>query len=338
MTRHSPAVSVLMPVRNGVKHLDEAMRSLVTQTFDDFEVIVVDDGSTDGTWDCLEHWASDDHRIRLFRSRPRGIVDALEIARAQARARYLARMDADDIADRRRFALQWALLMDEPEVAGCGCGVRYFPNSVVRAGARRYEKWLNSVRSPEDVARSVWVECPLAHPTFFLRTDVVEAGGGYQDHGWPEDYDLILRVHLAGHRLANVPAVLHHWREGADRLSRIDHRYKPEAFLRCRVHYLCLGPLKDARDVIVWGAGPVGKSFARAAQDFGIRVVAFVELDPRKIGQEIHGAPVLGVTEALRIRGPLHAAAVGQYGARARIEGLLEEAGLVGGKDFVAVA
>ncbi|HBV06622.1 MAG TPA: glycosyl transferase family 2, partial [Gemmatimonadetes bacterium] len=105
-----------MPVRNGVKHLDEAMRSLVTQIFDDFEVIVVDDGSTDGTWDHLERWASDDQRIRLFRSRPRGIVDALEIARAQARARYLARMDADDIADRRRFALQWALLMDEPTV------------------------------------------------------------------------------------------------------------------------------------------------------------------------------------------------------------------------------
>ena len=67
-------------------------------------------------------------------------------------------------------------------------------------------------------------------------------------------------------------------------------------------------------------------------------MVAFVELDPRKIGQEIHGAPVLGVKEALRIHGPLHAAAVGQYGARARIEVLLEEAGLVEGEDFVAVA
>ncbi|HBV06621.1 MAG TPA: glycosyl transferase, partial [Gemmatimonadetes bacterium] len=135
-------------------------------------------------------------------------------------------------------------LMDEPTVAGCGCGVRYFPNSVVRAGARRYENWLNSVRSHEDVARAVWVECPLAHPTFFLRADVVDAVGGYQDHGWPEDYDLILRMHLAGHRLANVPDVLHQWREDTDRLSRTDHRYKPEAFLRGRVHYLCLGPLK----------------------------------------------------------------------------------------------
>ena len=82
----------------------------------------------------------------------------------------------------------------------------------------------------------------------------------------------------------------------------------------------------------------MGKSFARAAQDSGIGVVAFVELDPRKIGQEIHGAPVLGVKDALRIRGPLHAAAVGQYGARARIEGLLDEAGLVVGKDFLAIA
>ncbi|MGB1657216.1 MAG: glycosyltransferase [Longimicrobiales bacterium] len=338
MTRDSPAVSVLMPVRDGGAHLYEAMDSLVAQTFGDFEVIVVNDGSVDGTAAELERWTSRDDRIRVLTSKPVGIVRALETARGEARGRFLARMDADDIADPRRLALQYDFLDAHPRVSGCGCGVRYFPEEHVRDGARRYEAWINGIRSPSGVNRAIWVECPIAHPTFFLRSEAVAEVGGYQDHGWPEDYDLILRMHAAGHDLANVPEILHLWREGAARLSRTDARYAPEAFLSCRVHHLLQGPLGEGRPVVVWGAGPVGKSFARALQARGTRVTAFVDLNPRKIGQEIHGAPVLEPAKGLEIRGPLHAAAVGQPGARGRIEALLEGGGMVPGVDFVAVA
>lgn len=337
MTR-TPTVSILMPVRNGGDHLYEALDSMVAQTFRDFELLVVDDGSTDETPARLDSWRERDDRIRVIGSGPVGIVSALELARAQARGRYLARMDADDIADRGRLERQYALLESRPEIAGCGCGVRYFPDELVRDGARRYEAWINAVRSPQDVARAVWVECPLAHPTFFLRAAAVDAVGGYTDEGWPEDYDLVLRLHRAGYRLANVPEVLHAWRESGGRLSRTSPRYSPDAFLRCRVHHLMEGPLAGGRHVVVWGAGPVGKGFARAIQARGARVVAFVELDPRKIGQEIHGAPVVETDRALEMRGPLHAAAVGQPGARRRIEGLLAGAGMTPGEDFVAVA
>ena len=338
MSNDSPAVSVLMPVRDGQVYLDEAIDSLRAQTFVDFEILIVDDGSTDDTPAQLERWARKDDRIRVIRSRPVGIVHALELGRAEARGRYLARMDVDDVADPDRFALQFAMLEHDPTLSGCGCGVRYFPAEAVRDGARRYEAWINSIRSPDDVARAVWVECPLAHPTFFLRSTSVEDVGGYADTGWPEDYDLILRLHRAGHRLANVAQVLHLWRERADRLSRTDVRYSRSSFLRCRVHHLVRGPLAHGHDVVVWGAGPVGKTFARALQEQGIRVAAFVELDPRKIGQEIHGAPVLDTVQALEMHGSLHAAAVGQPGARARIEALLEGAGMAPGVDFIAVA
>ena len=338
VSNESPAVSVLMPVRDGQVYLDEAMSSLLAQTFADFEILVVDDGSTDDTPGQLERWVREDERIRVISSEPVGIVHALELGRAEARGRYLARMDVDDVADPHRFAAQFAMLENHPMLSGCGCGVRYFPTEAVRDGARRYEAWINSIRSPDEVARSVWVECPLAHPTFFLRSTSVEEVGGYADTGWPEDYDLILRLHRAGHQLANVPRVLHRWRERVDRLSRTDLRYSLGSFLRCRVHHLVRGPLAHGRDVVVWGAGPVGKTFARALQKEGIRVAAFVELDPRKIGQEIHGAPVLDTVQALELRGSLHAAAVGQLGARARIEALLEGAGMAPGADFIAVA
>ena len=311
-----PRVSVLLPVRDGGRWLDDAVDSILGQTLEDLELIVVDDGSTDDTALRLGACAARDPRVRPIPQPPSGIVAALERARAAARGRYLARMDADDVSDPTRLERQLALVEADATLAGCGCGVRYFPRRIVRAGARRYEAWINRAVTPERVEAALFVECPLAHPTFFLRADAVEAVGGYRDRGWPEDYDLVLRLWRAGHRLGNVPEVLHHWRERRDRLSRTHPAYTPEAFLACKVHHLRRSLLADGREAVVWGAGPVGKAFSRALQEAGTGVAAFVDLDPRKIGQEIHGAPVLDTEAGLRARGPLHLAAVGPFWRR----------------------
>lgn len=350
-----PTVSVLMPLRNAAPHLDEALASLVSQRFDDLEVVCVDDGSTDETAEIVDRWSARDPRVRLDRQAARGIVPALTRAHALSRGRLLARMDGDDIAAPNRILRQVEWLEVEPTSAGCGCHVRYFPRRDVRAGARRYEGWLNSMRGVDDVAASIFVECPLAHPTFVLRRAAFEEVGGYRDVPWPEDYDLVFRLWAGGHRLGVVPEVLHEWREHPERLSRVDSRYALDAFRACKVHYLLRTLLSEPRPVVVWGAGPVGKGWARALQAEGVRVVAFVDVDPRKIGQTIHGAPVLdgasypgagldelfgagwGPYDAASAR-PLHLAAVGQPGARDRIIGLLEGAGSRALEDFVAVA
>jgi len=333
-----PPISILIPVRNGAAHLGEAIDSLESQTLPDFEVIVVDDGSTDDTPEMLHQWAGRDPRVRVLRQAPEGIVKALEVGRAEARGDFLARMDADDVADPRRLALQFAHMRDSPGTWALGSQVEYFPDEVVRDGARRYQAWMNASLGSEAIERELFVECPLAHPTFFLRAEAVAAIGGYRDVGWAEDYDLLLRLWMAGGRLDRVPEVLLHWRESPDRLSRRHDRYSPEAFCRCKVHYLIEGfGLKD-RACLIWGAGPVGKAFSRAFAAEGIRVAGFSEVDPRKIGQEIHGAPVFDTRGALNQAGVLHLCAVGQPGARATLRSLLVEAGRVEMRDFVAVA
>lgn len=336
--RASPPITVLLPVRNGEDHLAEAAASLEAQTDPDFEVLAVDDGSTDATPDILFEWAARDRRVRVVRQPASGIVAALELGRSQARGAYLARMDADDVCEPHRFAAQRALLESEPALAGCGAQVRYFPRHHLRDGARSYEEWLNGAATPEEVARELFVECPLAHPTFFLRSAAVETVGGYRDRGWPEDYDLVLRLWRGGGGLANVPRVLLHWREGMGRLSRTDPAYAPSSFLACKVHHLRRTFLAAGRPAAVWGAGPVGKAFARALLAAGTPVAAFVEVDPRKIGQEIHGAIVLDTPGGLSLRGVLHLAAVGQPGGRSTLRGILSGAGLEELRDFVAVA
>jgi len=334
----TPLVSVLLPVRDGLPHLGEAIESLEAQTLGDFEVVAVDDGSIDETAEVLAEWARRDARVRVVRQPALGIVGALERARAEAYAPYLARMDADDVSEPARLTAQLALMEARPELVACGCGVTYFPHDTVREGALRYQAWINAAVTPEEIERELFVECPLAHPTFFLRASAVEAAGGYRDRGWPEDHDLLLRLWAAGGRLGKVAEPLLRWREGPDRLSRTDARYGPEAFLACKVHHLGRTLLQGKTGVVVWGAGPVGKAAARALASSGTTVLAFVEVDPRKIGQEIHGAPVLDASGGLGIRGGLHLAAVGQPGARERVRGLLRGAGLSELEDFVAIA
>ena len=338
-----PRVSVLLPCRNAAAALAEAATSLERQHYRDFEVLAVDDGSSDTTPDQLVAWARRDPRVRVIRQAPRGIVAALQTAAAEARGDLLARMDADDISHPERLGRQVALLDDRPTLAACGTGVRYFPRERVRDGARRYERWLNSLVEPSDLARDMFVECPIAHPTLMVRARAFSDAGGYREAGWPEDYDLVLRLWAAGCHLANVPKVLLEWREDAHRISRSDPRYHADAFRRCKVHWLLRTLLRPAEDrrlrpAVVWGAGPVGKSFALELLRQGVRVAAFVDLDPRKMGQEIHGARVIAPEAVDAYRHGLVLGAVGAPGGRAAIRAALVERGWTELVDYVMVA
>lgn len=332
-----PRVSVLLPCRDAAPHLAEALGSLAAQSYDDLEIVAVDDGSTDATRSILRAWAARDPRLRVLASAGQGIVAALRTAAENAAGDLLARMDADDVAEPDRLERQVAALEAAPELAGCGTGVHYFPRALVRDGSLEYECWLNSLTSPEAVLRDRFVECPVAHPALLLRRDALVAVGGYRDPGWPEDYDLVLRLLAAGHPLTNLPEVLLHWRERPGRLSRTDARYSHDSFRRCKLHYLL--PIVERFDgVVVWGAGPVGKGFARGLLERGVRVRAFVDLDPRKIGQTTHGAPVIHPDRINDCRGALVLAAVAGPRARGEIREALNGAGWREGEDYLAVA
>jgi glycosyltransferase involved in cell wall biosynthesis len=334
----APPLSVLLPVRNGAAHLVPALESVFAQSYSSFEIVAVDDGSEDATPHLLRDLALRDSRLRVLSQEARGIVSALELARSRAEGRYLARMDADDVALPERFERQMELVASERRIVVCGTGISYFPRNVVRAGARRYEAWINALVDHESMERDLFVECPIPHPTLLVRADVLELLGGYRDRGWPEDYDLILRLWEAGARFGKVPEVLLRWREGRDRLSRTDAVYSSESFLRCKVHFLLRTHLRNGRRVMVWGAGPVGKAFARELLRQGGRLVAFADLDPRKVGQEIHGVPVVHPDGAYRYTDVFSVAAVAQPGARDEIREDLTARGRRQNIDFVAVA
>jgi len=336
-SRGRPLISVVLPVRDGAATLDAALESLRAQTFTDFEVLIVDDGSRDHSPRIARAWEQRDDRFRLLRDGP-GIVAALQRGLAESRGPYIARMDADDRCHPERLAAQLDLLERSPALAGCGTGVRYVPQSTVTPRAAEYAIWLNSMTTWETVAANIFVECPLAHPTFMFRRTALAAVGGYRDRAWPEDYDLLLRLWRSGHRFVAVPRVLLDWGNEPGRLSRTHPAYSLAAFRACRVHHLRRSLLTGRDGVVVWGAGPTGKRLAVEFQRQGVRVAAFIEVDPRKIGQVIHGVPVCDAGTAGEFKAALHVGAVARSAGRAEVRTVAREAGLEDGVDFVSMA
>ena len=335
-------VSVLIPAYNAESTVEPALASMLRQTFAGFEIVVVNDGSTDSTARILDSTAGRDHRVRVIHTPQRGIIDALNTGIAECRGELIARMDADDVSHPRRLAMQVALMDERPDVSVCGTLVRMFPRQQLLGGLARYEQWLNSLVTSDQIARDIFVESPLAHPSVMMRREELVELGGYQDHGWAEDYDLWLRYFVAGKRFAKVEETLVFWRQSEGRLTFTDPRYSVENFLRAKAHYLAQaisGSLLSAQQcVILWGAGKTGRRLSKHLLREGIDLSAVIDIDPAKIGRTLRGKPIVGVGYLHGRRDAFVIAAVSSHGARELIREQLRGLGLSEGLDFVCAA
>ena len=343
-----PKVSILLPVRDAAPWLAEALESIEAQTFSDFEVVAVDDGSTDGSGEILLRHARRDSRIVVVTGdrHEQGVVGALNTGLARVRGALVARMDADDRSDPRRLAVQIEAIRANSSLAAATCRVVPFPESALGDGMRRYFEWQNGLLRPEDLRRDRFVESPLMASSLMVRTQVLaEELGGWADTGWAEDWDLLLRLWESGHRIVRVPETLHGWRIHEAQATQTHPRYSEDRFLAARAHFLAreLRRVAGNRTVRILGAGPVGKRLARALAEEDFDVDGFIDVDPKKIGGRISGPtrkwPVdsMDALFAEKPR-PYAVSAVGLAGGRQRVRALLEEKGWTEGEDFVVAA
>lgn len=337
-----PDISVLLPCYNASETIEETLISLQNQTYPDFEVICVDDGSTDGTAAILESWGKKDPRFVLLKKEHQGVVGAANAGLEVCRGEMVVRMDADDLCHPERVQLQRDYLLKNPDVAVVGSLVKGFPEDQIGEGFQLYYSWLNSLVNHEDITREIFIESPIANPCAAFRKSWIRDLGGYQDQGWPEDYDLWLRFYLAGARFAKIPQVLLEWREHPERLTHQDPRYSLENFLRCKSHYIARGPARDRDAVFVWGAGMTGRRLSKHLVRDGLPLVAFVDVDPKKIGNTRRGKPIISSDELLqeweKYKNPVLLTAVRARKAAPLIRESLDELGLVEGKEWWAAA
>ncbi|MBN1433933.1 glycosyltransferase [Candidatus Fermentibacterales bacterium] len=339
MGPESPAaITVLLPFRDAREHIYESLESLRAQTLEDFEVLMVDDGSSDGSRAIAESFRSRDSRFRLLDSPGHGLVDALNAGLAAACGEWIARHDADDVCHPDRLEAQAAMARSMPPRSVVSCMVESFRKGGVRKGYRLYEQWLNSLVDHEQIVRGIFIESPVPHPTAFYRREEVMAAGGYSDGDYPEDYELWLRLWAGGFTFRRVPAVLLYWRDHPRRLSRTDPRYSVTSFYRIKASYLRKVPCLAGGSVTVWGSGQAGRRLSGFLLREGFVVEAFVTIVPERVGRTLRGVTIVS-PDSLR---PGSCAPVlvasRAWGAREEIRCFLENRGFREWKDYVLCA
>ena len=286
-------ISIVLPVRNAVGTLDECFHSICSQSFPYFEVIVINDGSSDDSTALLEHWCHQDKRIKLFHQKAEGLVVALNKGLALAQGEFIARMDADDIMHPLRLQTQLEYLTRHKEIDLLATQVELFAEHVIKSGYQEYIRWQNNCLSPRDIADEIYIESPIAHPSVMVRRCAIQRMGGYRQGDFPEDYDLWLRMLHSGMKLAKLPQTLLKWRDSDSRTSRTDERYASDRFDRLRAFYLAKDSrLCSKRPLVFWGAGRKTRARVRL---LGKIPQAWIDVDPKKIGKIYDNAKVEGL-------------------------------------------
>jgi glycosyltransferase involved in cell wall biosynthesis len=314
-TKSAPAVSVVMPVRNAARTVAAAIASIRAQTFPDWELLVVDDGSTDESPAIAIAAASTDTRIRALHSPGSGIVAALQGGLAAARGRFIARMDADDESLPKRLAVQVELMEAQPDLGVVGCRVRFGGDAEASRGYALHVAWSNTLITPAEIALNRFIEAPLAHPSVIFQRDLLASCGGYRDGAFPEDYELWLRWHEVGVRFAKTPEELLVWHDPPARLSRTGARYAPAAFYAVKAEYLAreiAGSIRG-RAVWIWGAGRLTRVRAELLCRHGVEIHGYIDIDRKKWGRVLGGRRVIGPEE---IPTPCDALVLGYVGKR----------------------
>lgn len=331
-----PRASILLPFRDAESTLAEALASVLAEDFD-FELVAIDDGSSDRSRSIADGFAQRDARVRVVGLEPSGIVAALNRGLAEARAPVVVRMDGDDVHHAPRIARTTEALAD-PSVGIVGTQVEILSTATPGDGLVRYVAWQSTILTADDHAREVFVESPLCHPTFAMRTDVLRALGGYRDGPFPEDYDLVLRAHRAGLGLLKLPFVGLSWRHRDGRLTFRDPRYSVDAFRELKITHLEPILAAEPRPLHVWGAGRDGRRFARALLARGVAIDRFIDIDPKKIGRTAYGRPIVSFEDLPAPDRAFVVVSVGTAGARGLIRAELLARGYREIVDFRCVA
>lgn len=327
-----------MPVRNAEATIAAAIQSITAQTFPHWELVIINDGSTDTTPTILKHAASKDPRIHVHHSGPLGIAHALNFGISHCRAPWIARMDADDLMTIDRLALQLSHAEQNPELDVISGLVTHGGEP---GGFAMYVDWLNSVTSTAEIELKRFIESPVAHPSVMFHRDLVNRAGGYRDGDFPEDYELWLRWIEAGVKFGKVPHPVIIWNDNPSRLTRSDPRYEKDKFYETKLCHLAAWLRKNvnsSREIWLWGAGRVTRKRFSSLATHCIHIAGYIDIDSKKCGPRRDGLKVVLPNEIPSPNRVFIITGVAKHGARDLIQRDLVSLNLIEGYDFIHAA
>lgn len=293
-----PEISILMPVKNAGAYIRECLDSVVAQSHTNWELICVEDHSTDNGPEIIEQYAASDTRIRLMDNGGKGILPALQMALEMASGHFITRMDADDIMmpeklEQLRDALQYADL-------SIGL-VEYFHENELGDGYLKYERWLNQTALNGKYYDEIYKECTIPSPCWMIRRQKLVEIGGFNGLEYPEDYDLAFRFYKERLRIEVAKSELHRWRDHRERTSRNDDHYADNRFLQLKLQRFLEIDRNPGTQLILWGAGRKGKELAASLAVHGVQF-EWITGNDRKVGHMIHGIEVRSDAQFMTIQ------------------------------------
>ncbi|MDN5200240.1 glycosyltransferase [Fulvivirgaceae bacterium BMA10] len=287
--KRPPLVSIVMAVKDTEPYLPTCLNSIIAQSYSNWELIAVNDHSTDRTPEILNEYAEKDNRIRVFHSDRPKLIPTLQVGYRECKGTLINRMDSDD----KMPANKLQLLVDEWKKYGKGTivagGTQHFVDEgEVGDGFLRYEKWLNQVARQGSHYEEIYQECVIPSHCWIIHKEDFDAVGAFDPEVYPEDYDLCFRFYRAGLRVVGIDHILHYWRDRSNRISRTWEEYKDNRYFDLKIRNFYDLDRDRNRPLVLWGAGKNGKDMAKLLQTKNDRF-HWVCDNPKKIGKEVYG-------------------------------------------------
>jgi len=337
MPEISPKVSIVLPFFNAEGTLGRALQSISWQDFSDFECLMVDNNSRDGSREIAAEWEGADSRFKLVEEKRQGVMFASNRGCEFARGAYIARMDADDVARACRIRLQVEFLDTYPDFGAVAGLVNHVGDPETTGGFRRFVKWSNSLLSYRDIYNRRFIEAPIVNPTAMWRRETMEQNGLYLSGDFPEDYEMWLRWLDQGVKIAKIPEVVLDWHDSAGRLTRTDPIYSERAFYEIKSRYLARFLLEKNPfhpHVAIWGASRISRRRAKILEQQGVRIEFYIDTKlSRQLDRELiyyKDLPEAGSMFILTY--------IRQMDNREKIQTFLESRGYEEGKNYLLVS
>jgi glycosyltransferase involved in cell wall biosynthesis len=284
-----PLVSIIMAVKDTAPYLHDCIDSIINQTYQNWELIAVNDHSSDATPDILRAYSEQDSRVRYFDSDKPKLIPTLQIAYAQVKGELINRMDSDDKMPLDKIEVlvdEWLKFGKGTVIAG---GTEHFVDKgEVGDGFLKYERWLNEVARTSSHYQEIYKECVIPSHCWIIHKEDFDAVDAFNPLVYPEDYDLCFRFYRHGLKVVGIDKILHFWRDRSNRISRTWEEYKDNRYFDLKLRFFYELDRDRSRPLVLWGAGRNGKDMARLIQSYDDTFVWVCD-NENKIGKDIYG-------------------------------------------------
>tara|TARA_R110002074_G_scaffold61561_2_gene148733 strand:+ start:4096 stop:5103 length:1008 start_codon:yes stop_codon:yes gene_type:complete len=299
----NPLVSILIPFKNVEEFLEECLESIRSQTYQNWEVLAINDQSDDNSLAIAERFSKSDNRFKIFTNTESGIITALRKAYEHSKGEFITRMDADDHMSQDRIHTMLTSLKEKGKGFLAIGQVKYFAENGVNDGYVRYEKWLNQLTAGGTNFKEIYKECVIPSPCWMVLKTDLDLCGAFSPNRYPEDYDLAFRFYEKGLTCIPCNKILHHWRDYDTRTSRTSEHYAQNYFLEIKLHYFLKLEYNPNKTLVLWGAGKKGKTIAKSLIENTLQF-KWVCDNPKKIGKDIYGVKLIHYSELKTIENP----------------------------------